>query len=273
MPTLANDMVAESWSDLCDKLFTNSWQPDINRFRSNYAFRGVSNKAYDLKTSLMRLCPDHPELEYHLLRNYRKYAEVPLAEPGSSDWWWLTIAQHHGLPSRLLDWTYSPFVATHFATAEISRLDCDGAIWYVDFVKVNGMLPPPLSTTLSKVGANAFTLDMVQKILFDIHNFDALGEDLVMFFEPPSVDARIINQFALFSVMSSPTGRLDAWLENHPDFYGRIIIPKELKWEVRDKLDQSNITERTLFPGLDGLAAWLKRHYTPKCAAGGGECL
>jgi hypothetical protein len=45
---------------------------------------------------------------------------------------------------------------------------------------------------------------------------------------------------------------------------GRIVLPAELKWEVRDKLDQSNVTERVLFPGLDGHTRTLTRYYAPR---------
>jgi hypothetical protein len=64
--------------------------------------------------------------------------------------------------------------------------------------------------------------------------------------------------------MSTAAARLDDWLLHHPDLVRRVIVPRDLKWEVRDKLDQNNITERVLFPGLDGLSRVLKRIYTPK---------
>jgi hypothetical protein len=57
---------------------------------------------------------------------------------------------------------------------------------------------------------------------------------------------------------------LDEWLEPRPELARRLVIPGELKWEVRDKLDQANLTERVLFPGLDGLSRWLARYYAPR---------
>ena len=80
----------------------------------------------------------------------------------------------------------------------------------------------------------------------------------------PSLDDRIVNQFALFSLLSSSETLLDNWLEDHDQYFHRVIIPAQLKWEIRDKLDQANITERVLFPGLDGLSMWLKRQYSSK---------
>jgi len=60
-----------------------------------------------------------------------------------------------------------------------------------------------------------------------------------VFLEPPSLDDRIVNQFALFSLMSSPRAQMDDWLIHHRHLYNEIVIPSSLKWEVRDKLDQA----------------------------------
>jgi hypothetical protein len=64
--------------------------------------------------------------------------------------------------------------------------------------------------------------------------------------------------------MQDPSARLDEWLEQHPDLCRRVVVPAELKWEVRDKLDQANINERTLFPGstasVDGSSAITRRN-------------
>jgi hypothetical protein len=264
-PIEQNDAIIGSWAELCEKLYDASWQDDLQRFRSNFAFRGLADKTFRLVNSFERNCGNNARLEYHLLRNFRKYSQLGDIDLKYSDWRWMILGQHHGLPTRLLDWTYSPFVAIHFATNQTEKFDTDGVIWQVDFVKVNQLLPTPLIDQLSKAGANAFTVGMLEKAVRDIREFDSLSPgELVVFFEPPSIDARIVNQFALFSVMSSPTSDLSEWLIRHPDLFRRIIIPSELKWEIRDKLDQANITERMLFPGLDGLASWLRRHYQPR---------
>lgn len=101
-----------------------------------------------------------------------------------------------------------------------------------------------------------------------LDEFDLLSkDDFFIFLEPQSMDARIVNQFALFSIASNPRKSLDELLEARGIEAEKIVIPSDIKWEVRDRLDQSNITERVLFPGLDGLSSWLKRHYTPVSAS------
>jgi len=254
----------QSWNELNEQLYQSSWQEPLARFRSNLVFRGLGDSSYDLKTGLIRLGGAAERLEGHLLRNYRKYASSG-SVPNDSMWNWVALAQHHGLPTRLIDWTYSPFVAMHFATVRLEDYHRDGVIWCVDFVKTNGLLPEKLKTLLQDEGSNAFTVDMLESVAGTFSEYDRLFTDeFVVFFEPPSLDERIVNQFALFSMMSSATARLDQWLAQHSELCRRVIVPAELKWEVRDKLDQANITERVLMPGLDGLSSWLKRYYTPK---------
>src|SRR5690606_2433621 len=100
-----------------------------------------------------------------------------------------------------------------------------------------------------------------------LNAFNTLAEDpFAIFFEPPSLDQRIVNQYALFSVLSDPTLSFDTWLEQRGKQITKLIIPGELKWHVRDRLDWLNINERVLFPGLDGLCSWLRRYYTPTTA-------
>ncbi|HHO76710.1 MAG TPA: FRG domain-containing protein, partial [Deltaproteobacteria bacterium] len=237
---------------------------EIMRFRSRYAFRGLSDESYRLETTLMRLGGDYCELEHHILRNFSKYAHRNVVQTDSV-WHWLSVAQHYGLPTRLMDWTYSPFVAMHFATANLEHFDCDGVIWAVNYLKAHKLLPDQLRNVLEEEGANVFTVKMLSETIESLHELDTVGQgDFVIFFEPPSIDDRIVNQFAFFSVISNPNLVLNTWLESHPHLWRKIIIPRELKWEIRDKLDQANITERVLFPGLDGLSRWLRRHYSPK---------
>jgi hypothetical protein len=100
----------------------------------------------------------------------------------------------------------------------------------------------------------------------DVEHFDEKfeTEEFVIFFEPPALDERIVNQFAIFAMASNPHLRMERWMEQHPQLWRKIIIPAELGWEVRDKLDQANVTERVLLPGLDGLSKYLKRYYSPR---------
>jgi hypothetical protein len=254
------DIRVSTWAELQDAVFADSWRDSISRFRSSFAFRGVPHESHCLETSLQTggFVPH----ERHLLSSFRKYA-LRNAVHGDWVWNWLSLAKHHGLPTRLLDWSYSPYVAMHFATQNLNDFDADAAIWCVDYTKTNALLPKPLRKLLGDEDVNIFTAELLNRVATSLAAFDALSKrDFVLFFEPPSLDERIVNQFALFSLPSSPNLQLEDLLERREAMYRRIIIPAALKWEVRDKLDQANITERVLFPGLDGLSQWLKRYFT-----------
>jgi hypothetical protein len=246
-----------SWRELDDAI------GDLrgDRVHSPWVFRGLARSSYSNVSSLARLGDDFRSLERHLIRNFRKYAHRE--RPGPALWDWLSLAQHHGLPTRLLDWTFSPFVAAHFATA--TSPDHEAIVWGVDCEAAHAELPADLRAALRAEGALVFTTELLAHHAPTLEALDALTEDepFVLFFEPPSLDDRIINQSAVLSAISDPTHQMDDWMEDHPHAWHAWRITREAKSEIRERLDQGNVTERVLLPGLDGLAAWLRRYYAP----------
>jgi len=260
-----------SWRELDDAVAdANSAGPRGARAHSSLVFRGLARSSYSNLHSLARLGDDYHRLERHLIRNFRKYAHRE--RPGPTVWDWLSLAQHHGLPTRLLDWTFSPFVAAHFATA--TSPEEEGIVWAVDCAAAHELLPDDLRRSLDDEGATVFTTDLLAEHARTLGALDRLAdndEPFVLFFEPPSLDDRIVNQSAVLSTLSHPRASMDDWIEAHPDCCHAWTIPLEAKAEIRERLDQANVTERVLMPGLDGLATWLRRYYAPGRASDIGD--
>lgn len=176
-----------------------------------------------------------------------------------------------------LDWLLSNKVTVSspfYTTASV--------VWCLNLIKLHEHMSETLVKELDRVKSKIFTTRMLDNItrknikypdsirtqlkIFDELKSESNNMDFTILFEPPSIDERIINQYALFSVMSNPELSLHDWYkeqEENNELLRPVKIDKSLKWEVRNRLDQANMNERILFPGFDGLASWLQRHYGP----------
>ena len=82
--------------------------------------------------------------------------------------------------------------------------------------------------------------------------------------EPPSIEQRIVNQYSFFSVVPMGISDIEDFLDRRTRNTVKYVIDKKLRWRVRDMLDQLNVSERIMYPGLDGLSKWISRHYFVK---------
>lgn len=239
------------------------------RHRSSFIYRGLSKDTYNLSTSLQRNCKHlHGELECSILRNFTKYAITEDPTLNTSVWKQMILGQHHGLPTRLLDWTYSPLTALHFATTEnnLDKMDKhDCIVWKIDITEIHRLLPQKYFDMLDEEKAGIFTVEMLNKIVSDTDEYDRdMQNTSMVIIEPPSIDPRIINQYSYFSIVPGGMDDIEAFLDRYTENTVKYVIKKELRWRIRDMLDQLNINERIVYPGLDGLSQWLTRHYYVK---------
>jgi hypothetical protein len=107
-----------------------------------------------------------------------------------------------------------------------------------------------------------FSLKMLQEACSGPREYDEdMNGRAMLIVEPPSIEQRIINQYSFFSIVPSGMSDVIRFLDERTEKTVRYIIKKEIRWQVRDLLDQLNISERIVYPGLDGLSQWLARHY------------
>ena len=250
--------------ELVDRVTPEDPDPTTGRLRDYGVYRGGSNASAPLLTGLDKLGgTDAPHskqhVEEHILRNFIRYSRAHLSQPPANEWELLVAAQHHGLPTRLLDWTYSPLVAAHFATS--ATVATDRVIWRLDWKRIHRAFGLP---------ELAFLIEDLERIRGHDSRFTPWKlfaqetRDFACLIDPPSLDARIVAQSGAFTLCSDKTRSLDCFLADHglQDTLTRFVIPFAKIQCIRDQLDLVGISERHLFPDLDGVAAELKRYYS-----------
>lgn len=261
------EIVVHSLGEFVDVVTPREPDPQTRRRRDTGVYRGASEATRPLLTSLDRLGgvdPPHSkaELEEHILRNFIRYSRPHLDEARPhNDWELLISAQHHGVPTRLLDWSYSPLVGAFFATRPFAMArERDRAVWRLDWQKLHRHFNlPPLALLIQDLETLLGAHSLTPWKLFSTRG----GRAFACMIEPPSLDRRIVTQAATFTLSSTTCQSFDEFLETQglSDALTRYVIPAHDVARFRDQLDLVGIDERRLFPDLDGVASAIQRYY------------
>ena len=188
--------------DLMPLLTDQEYRPDLGRNRSAFVYRGMTNADFRMVTSLRRNCRQlQASLEPAILKNFAKYAVIEDPSIAQSVWRQMIMGQHHGLPTRLLDWTQSPLVALHFSVSEDSleqMEEHDCVIWRMDITQLHSLLPEKYQQVMREFQAEVFSVDMLTRAARSLEEYDRdMGNSAMVVIEPPSIDPRIITLIGL----------------------------------------------------------------------------
>lgn len=199
----------------------------ITKFGHSSLFRGVSDSTHKLIPSLFRHAAHDSKdnaadtLENSMMWLFKTSAKAFIKKTPDSEVEWLVIGQHHGLPTRILDWSLSPLVACFFAVHSLS--ETDAAIYIYD---------PQEFHREENI------------ILSDLNKIIA--------FIPSHASPRVTAQSGMFTLHPSNQVELNG------DHITKIIIPKSIKKEMLRRLVKYGIHHGTIFPDLDGLSKYIK---------------
>jgi hypothetical protein len=259
MPSLRESTV-KSWSELLsllDRLSTRS--PN----EVTYLFRGQVDKGWRLVPTLLRVGTGQTIQQVlrseayalHACRSnvirFTRQEDLPphLPKQPIAEWW--AYMQHHGAPTRLIDFTASPYVALYF-TAD-TAWDRDGCMYILH---------------RGPIEAYAKSSDApVNNIDFDKYLQSESSKEAMRVYIPYRQTERLAAQQGLFIYTDNVMTDLESLLERIFDkmrsanedavLYNKVIIPASIKKECMIRLRAMNISAQTLFPGIDGLGRYI----------------
>ena len=222
----------------------------VNPPYSHWAFRGERDERWPLYSSLSRYLQNFgvardawPEQEGRIVRIFKRKAHQFLegAPEWDDDFQWLALMQHHGAPTRLIDFTWSPYVAAFFAL-ERALKDC--VVWAMNPARVASSRVPDAGHMDPRIRGN-----------FAAHYLQG-NERFIWMGDPLTMNRRLIAQSGTFLV----PGVLDVPVEeilgdrDQENIVAKFILASSVREEGMRELYRMNITYATLFPDLDGLA-------------------
>jgi len=248
----------EKWEE-----FTAFLEPmNIHKDAMVWCFRGQADEAWRLEPTLLRSLGSHVtrgtphgiergalmlfRSQYHL--HWRPGMLNPV-EQGLSDVFWWTLMQQYSCPTRLLDWTYSPYVAAYFAAEQLP--DVDGAIWFFNSAHLDTFTSRRYGE-MKNLDNNCFYCDDPHPAVYQ--------------FFPVLHTERSVAQQGAYTVSTDILAEHSTLIARTFEdsaghtFLSRVVIPARLKSEFLSRLRSMNITASSLFPGMDGVGRAVREH-------------